>query len=50
MAEGKVRPVIDQKFVFEEAPKAFEKLKGGRTKGKLVVDVASETYKKASVE
>ena len=45
MAEGKVRAVIDQKFPFEMAPKAFEKLKTGRARGKIVVDVASETYK-----
>jgi D-arabinose 1-dehydrogenase-like Zn-dependent alcohol dehydrogenase len=36
---------IDQKFPFEQAPKAFEKLKTGRAKGKIVVDVASETYR-----
>lgn len=42
MKEGKVRAVIDQKFPFEEAPKAFEKLKTGRAKGKIVVEVVSE--------
>lgn len=47
MKEGKVKAVIDQMFSFEEAPKAFEKLKGGRSRGKVVVDVASGTYKKA---
>ena len=47
MKEGKVKPVIDQKFAFEQAPKAIEKLKTGRAKGKIVVDVASETYRKA---
>lgn len=41
--EGKVRTVIDQKFGFEEAPKAFEKLKTGRARGKIVVDVALGT-------
>ncbi len=46
MKEGKVKPVIDQMFPFEQAPKAFEKLKTGRAKGKIVVDVASETYRK----
>ena len=46
MEEGKVKAVIDQKFAFEDAPKAFEKLKTGRARGKIVVDVASETYKK----
>lgn len=41
--EGKVRAVIDEKFSFEEAPKAFEKLKTGRAKGKIVVEVAVKT-------
>ncbi|KAE9372833.1 putative zinc-type alcohol dehydrogenase-like protein C16A3.02c [Stipitochalara longipes BDJ] len=39
--EGKVRVVIDQKFLFEQAPEAFAKLKTGRAKGKIMVDVAS---------
>ena len=42
--EGKVRVLIDQKFGFDEVPKAFEKLKTGRARGKIVVDVALETY------
>jgi NADPH:quinone reductase-like Zn-dependent oxidoreductase len=50
MKEGKVKAVIDEKFPFEEAPKAFTKLKTGRSRGKIVVDVASETYKKAWAE
>jgi NADPH:quinone reductase-like Zn-dependent oxidoreductase len=41
MKEGKVKAVIDQKFPFEDAPKAFEKLKTGRAKGKIVVEIAS---------
>lgn len=41
--DGKVRTVIDQKFGFEEAPRAFEKLKTGRARGKIVVDVALGT-------
>ncbi|KAI3319757.1 NAD(P)-binding protein [Xylariaceae sp. AK1471] len=41
MQEGKVRAVIDGDiFPFEDAPKAFEKLKTGRTRGKLVVKVS----------
>lgn len=39
MLEGKVKPVIDEKFGFEDAPKAYEKLRLGRTKGKIVVQV-----------
>ncbi|KAL3427856.1 zinc alcohol dehydrogenase [Phlyctema vagabunda] len=42
--EGKVKPVIDQKFSFEQAVQAFEKLKTKRAKGKIVIDVASETH------
>lgn len=47
MKEGKVKAVIDEKIRFEEAPKAFTKLKAGRTRGKIVVDVAAETYMNA---
>ena len=36
---GDIKPVIDSRFAFEDAPKAFEKLKTGRAKGKIVVDV-----------
>lgn len=45
--EGRVKTVIDQRFSFEDVPKAFEKLKTGRARGKIVVDVALETYKEA---
>lgn len=37
--EGKVKPIIDSRFAFEDAPKAFEKLKTGRARGKVVVEV-----------
>ena len=47
MGEGKVKAVVDSRFAFEEAPDAFRKLKTGRAKGKIVVDVATETYRKA---
>ena len=40
MKEGKVKAVIDERFKFEDAPKAFEKLKTGRARGKIVVEVA----------
>lgn len=45
---GRVKAVIDQKFLFEEAPLAFEKLRSGRARGKFVINVASETYRKAA--
>ena len=48
MRMGKVKAVVDQRFPFEQAPQAFEKLKTGRARGKIVIDVSSETYKKAS--
>ncbi|KAL9582785.1 MAG: hypothetical protein Q9212_003100 [Teloschistes hypoglaucus] len=48
MSQGKVKALIDSKFSFEDAPKAFEKLKTGRAKGKIVVEVASGTDGKGS--
>lgn len=42
MKERKVKAVIDQRFPFEQAPQAFERLKTGRARGKIVIDVASE--------
>ncbi len=44
MKDGKVKAVIDTKFLFEDSPKAFKKLKTGRSRGKIVVDVASGTH------
>ncbi|KAG8528381.1 putative secondary metabolism biosynthetic enzyme [Bacidia gigantensis] len=38
MTQGKVKAVIDSRFKYEEAVKAFEKLKTGRARGKIVVD------------
>ncbi|KAI1847050.1 hypothetical protein JX265_006757 [Neoarthrinium moseri] len=40
MSEGKVKAVIDEKFAYEDAPKAFAKLKTGRSKGNLVIKVS----------
>ncbi|GIZ36852.1 hypothetical protein CKM354_000031800 [Cercospora kikuchii] len=42
MQDGQIKPVIDEKFKFEDVPKAFEKLKTGRAKGKIVVEVSGE--------
>ncbi|CAI7570438.1 unnamed protein product [Penicillium bialowiezense] len=39
MSEGKIQVQIDSVFEFHEAPKAFEKLRAGRTRGKLIVHV-----------
>jgi NADPH:quinone reductase-like Zn-dependent oxidoreductase len=41
MKEGKVKPVIDSTWSFDKVPQAFEKLKTGRAKGKIVVTVSS---------
>ncbi|KAI1374347.1 reticulon-4-interacting protein 1, mitochondrial precursor [Hypoxylon crocopeplum] len=35
--EGKIKVVIDEVFQYEDVPKAIEKLKKGRTQGKIVV-------------
>ena len=42
MQEGQVKPVIDSQFAFEDLPKAYEKLKTHRAKGKIVVAVSKE--------
>lgn len=42
MEEGKVKAVISEEFGLEEAGRAFEILKTGRTRGKLVIKVADE--------
>lgn len=41
MNAGKVKAVVDQRFPLEQAPDAFRKLKTGRARGKIVVDIAS---------
>lgn len=40
--EGKVRAVIDTTFDFKDGPKAYEKLRTGRAKGKIVVHVTDK--------
>ena len=40
--EGKMKAVFDQTFAFENAVAAFERIKTGRARGKIVVDVALE--------
>lgn len=42
MKQGKVRVVIDSTFELEDAAKAYEKLKTGRVRGKLVVHVTEK--------
>jgi NADPH:quinone reductase-like Zn-dependent oxidoreductase len=40
MSEGKVKAVVGGVFPMGDARKAFEKLKTGRTRGKIVVAVS----------
>lgn len=47
MQQGQVKPIIDSHLPFEEVPKAFEKLKTGRARGKIVVDISGEASQKA---
>jgi NADPH:quinone reductase-like Zn-dependent oxidoreductase len=42
MKEGNVRAVIESTFALEDAAKAYEKLKTGRTRGKIVVHVTEQ--------
>ncbi|KAI0853538.1 reticulon-4-interacting protein 1, mitochondrial precursor [Daldinia vernicosa] len=41
MSEGKVKAVIDEVFPYEDVPKAFEKLRTGRARGKIVIDCST---------
>ena len=42
MVEGKVKAVLDSTYEYTDAPKAYEKLKTGRAKGKIVVHVTEK--------
>ncbi|KAF2267206.1 NAD(P)-binding protein [Lojkania enalia] len=42
LAEGKLKSVIGETFEFEDVPKAYEKLKKGHARGKIVIHVAKE--------
>jgi NADPH:quinone reductase-like Zn-dependent oxidoreductase len=42
MKQGKVRAVIDSTFALEDAAKGYERLKTGRTRGKIIVHVTEE--------
>lgn len=39
---GKVKPLVDEVFQWEDTPKAFARLRTGRTKGKIVIRVKSD--------
>ena len=40
LEEGKVKPVIDQVFPFEESFQAIEYQMSGRAKGKIIIDIS----------
>lgn len=40
--DGKIKPVIDSVFAFDEAVQAFDKLRTNRTRGKIVIRVCSK--------
>lgn len=42
LVDGKARAVIDEKFKWEDVPKAFEKLRTGHAVGKIVVQVGEK--------
>lgn len=42
MADGKIKPVIDSTYALKDASHAFERLKSGHARGKVVVHVASK--------
>ncbi len=42
MAEGKIKSVIDSKYKFEDLRQAYQRLKTGRARGKIVVNVVPE--------
>ncbi|KAH6629045.1 hypothetical protein C7974DRAFT_179891 [Boeremia exigua] len=48
MKDGRVRAVLDEVFEWEDAPRAFEKLKTGRSRGKLVVRVKQDLGKSSA--
>lgn len=43
VVKGQVKPVLDEVFEFERAKEAYEKLRTGRAKGKIVVRVQSKS-------
>jgi NADPH:quinone reductase-like Zn-dependent oxidoreductase len=42
MKEGKIKPMIDSEYAFEQTPEAFRKQKTGRARGKVVIEVGGE--------
>jgi NADPH:quinone reductase-like Zn-dependent oxidoreductase len=44
LAEGKIQVQLDSVFEFQDAEKAFEKLRSGRARGKIVVHVSDPNH------
>jgi NADPH:quinone reductase-like Zn-dependent oxidoreductase len=42
IAAGKVRPVVDSVWEFDDFEKAFERLESGHAKGKIIIKVSDE--------
>ncbi|KAH8651283.1 hypothetical protein BX600DRAFT_473318 [Xylariales sp. PMI_506] len=42
IAQGAIHPVIDEKFAWEDVPAALAKLRTGRARGKILVQVAAK--------
>jgi len=42
ISDGRIKPVTDQVFAMEDAVEAFKRLKTGRARGKVIVNVAAE--------
>lgn len=42
MVQGKLKAVIESTYEYTDVPKAFEHLKTGRAKGKIIVHVTSK--------
>ena len=42
IVEGKVKSIIDSKYKFEDLKEAYQRLKTGRARGKIIVEVAPE--------
>ncbi|XP_071955911.1 reticulon-4-interacting protein 1 homolog, mitochondrial-like [Antedon mediterranea] len=40
--EGQIKPVIDRVYTFQEVPEAFEQLRKGHARGKIVIDMGEE--------
>ncbi|KAJ5063556.1 PhoD-like phosphatase-domain-containing protein [Bipolaris maydis] len=50
LKQGSLKPIVDTVFEWEDAPKAFEKLKTGRAKGKIVIRVPQDRSKEKAVD